>query len=87
MNPILHQLYSGDLTPQEKIWPSPSEQLPHKQWQTELSSFLQTQNPELAKTFRAMMDEFQLIYKTDTEEMFYQGFGLAVKLFTEALAY
>lgn len=87
MNPILHQLCSGDLTPQEKVWQSPPGQLPHRQWQTELSSFLQAQNPELAKTFRNMMDDFQLIYKTDTEEMFYQGFTLAVKLFTEALAY
>lgn len=87
MESILHQLYIGDLTPQEKVWPSPSERSPFKGWQAELSSFLHAQNPEMENTFRILMDDFRLIYKTDTEDMFYRGFGLAVKLFTEALSY
>lgn len=87
MNSILQQLYSGDLTPQEKAWPPPSEHAPFHQWQAELSSFLHAHNPELENTFRILIDDFRLIYKTNTEEMFYQGFSLAVKLLAEALAH
>ena len=42
--------------------------------------------PELEVKFQILMDDLTMSYTTDTEDMFYQGFGMAVKLFSEALS-
>ena len=50
-------------------------------------SVLRAQAPELEPKFNALMTDVLHAYTADTEEMFYQGFGLAVKLLSEALAH
>lgn len=77
MKSTLQQLYYGGLDPQAKRnCPLP--------WEPFFSR-LAAQSPELEKAFNDFMTEVNRTYVEDTEEMFYQGFSLAVKLLAEAL--
>lgn len=77
MKSTLQQLYYGGLDPQaERNYPLPREPF---------FSRLAAQSPELEKAFNDFMTEVNRTYVEDTEEMFYQGFSLAVKLLAEAL--
>lgn len=87
MNSILQQLYRGQISPQENIWPSHSTTFPFNHWQEHFTPLLRAQAPQLSPEFDALMDDLCLTYHRDTEEMFCQGFSLAVKLLAEALAY
>ena len=83
MDPILQQLYNGDLRPRSETADG-FEQFAH--CREYYGQFIKDQVPELEKKFNVLMDDLTLCYRMDTERMFYQGFGLAVKLFAEAAA-
>lgn len=87
MNPILQQLYDGEITPQESIFQAKTGEEPFRRWQERFAPLLHEHAPSLDAKFHVLMDDLKRIYNTDMEEMFYQGFGLAVKLITEALAH
>ena len=80
MNSILQDLYYGGLAPQaaNEGFSAHGESF---------SRLLKTQAPELEPSFTRLHTELSRIYIADTEEMFCQGFSLAVKLFAEALSY
>lgn len=80
MTSILQDLYYGGLAPQ-----AANEGI-SKHWDP-FSRLLKTQAPALEPNFTRLCTEVSRIYIADTEEMFCQGFSLAVKLFTEALSY
>lgn len=78
MKSTLQQLYYGGLDPQsERNCP-----LSRKPFFSRLTA----QSPELEKAFNDFMSDVNRTYVQDTEEMFYQGFSLAVKLLAEALS-
>lgn len=79
MQSYLQDLYHGS------ICPIASRQ--GVSWDKEaFCDILKERAPELEKKFNALMSDIRDAYVTDTEGMFFQGFGLAVKLITEALA-
>ena len=88
METILQQLYYGDLCPRADAV-KPNAQSNYQSFvrcQNNFGQILKNNAPELEVKFNILMDDLATCYTTDTEEMFYQGFGLAVKLFSEALA-
>ncbi len=80
MTSILQDLYYGGLDPR-----SANEGISDC-WES-FSRLLKTQAPELESAFTRLHTELDHIYIADTQEMFCQGFSLAIKLFTEALSY
>lgn len=88
MGTILHQLYSGDLFPQEDYLNVAQGSINntfrnHKQ---NFKKLLETHAPELLDSFNVLMDDLVLTYNDDTENAFCHGFGLAIKLITEGIA-
>lgn len=83
MDSILQQLYNGG---RDALWSTANgrEQL-FRCWK-KFGQILQEQAPELEPKFTVLMDDLTTFYFEDLEEMFYRGFGLAVKLFSEGLA-
>lgn len=88
MDSVLHQLYSGDLCPHDDVIKtrnaSGQDEFVHKK--AYFSQLLREQAPALTAKFNVLMDDLTLAYYEDTEDAFCQGFGLAVKLFTEGLS-
>ena len=80
MTSILQDLYYGGLDPR-----SAKEGISNR-WES-FSHLLKAQAPGLEPDFIRLHTELNHIYIADTEEMFCQGFSLAIKLFTEALSY
>ena len=80
MNSILQDLYYGGLDPR-----STTEGISDC-WES-FSRLLKAQAPILEPDFTRLYTELNHIYIADTEEMFCQGFSIAVKLLTEALSY
>lgn len=76
----LQDLYYGSLCPQ-------ADNQGFAQTQECFRKMLSAQAPELEQTFNILMSDMLHIYSVDTKNMFFQGFGLAVKLLTEALAH
>ena len=85
MNSILEDLYSGNLNPQEDADETYARMF--KRRKEYFREHLQGKDPELEKSFDVMMEDLTKSYHLTMEEKFYQGFSLAVKLITEALAY
>lgn len=81
MNSILQDLYNGNLCPREDSGHSILSV-----YQDDFQKALKAAAPELEPKFDAFMTELQYARLTETEDMFYTGFGLAVRLFTEALS-
>ena len=80
MNSILEDLFDGNLNPSlDHLDISPS-------WEI-FSAALQAEAPALEPKFRNLQTSINQTFLTNGEVMFYQGFSLAVKLFTAALAY
>lgn len=79
MTSILQDLFYGSLCPQEGLQDL-SQSLKY------FHDHLMTEAPELEKKFDVLRSDVLHAYQDDTEQMFYQGFGLAVKLFAEALS-
>lgn len=90
MYPILQQLYNGNIAPY-KAPHLPTDDLAAQDeflhFHNNLEQPLQTKAPELEKKCSYILSEIHRVYLDHTEEMFYQGFSLATKLLTEALAY
>ena len=88
MGPILQQLYHGDLCPRRDAWNESQDQCNEfVHWQERFGTLLNAQAPELTPQFKLMMDDLTQAYLTETEALFYHGFSLAAKLFTEALSH
>ena len=85
MNSILENLYSGNLNPQEDADETYANVF--KRRKEYFREQLQGKDPELEVKFNVMMEDLTQAYHITMEEMFYQGFGLAVKLLAEGLSY
>ena len=83
MDSILQQLYNGGMEP---LWRAVNsrEQLFHVR--KDFGEILREQAPELEPKFTILMEDLTAYYFEDLEEMFYRGFGMAVKLLSEGLA-
>ena len=86
MEPILKQLYRGELHPQKTVWEYQAGQALINDWQEFFEPLLHEQAPELDVTFKTLMGDVKSAYRTGTEAMFFKGFSLAVKLLGEALS-
>ena len=75
----LQDLYYGSLCPQA------DNQGITRRWEHFLG-YLKEQAPELEQKFSSLMDDTLCAYIADTENMFCQGYSLAVKLLAEALS-
>ena len=82
MESILQDLYNGDLCPREN-----AGQTAFVTYREHFQTVLKAQAPELEPKFHTLMNELTHANITETENMFYAGFSLAVKLFTAALSY
>lgn len=82
MTSTLQDLYNGDLCPREN-----AGQTAFVTYRDNFQTALKAHAPELESKFHTLMNELTHANITETEDMFYQGFSLAVKLFTEALSY
>ena len=82
MQSILQLLYHGDLCPQADIKNSSAI----AQYREIFSDILMAQAPDLQAKFKLMTDDLSLACALEAEHIFYQGFSLAFKLFTEALS-
>ena len=80
MNSILDDLFDGNLNPSlDQLDLSSS-------WEIFFAA-LQAEAPELEPKFRNLRASINQTFLTNGEIMFYQGFSLAIKLFTAALSY
>ena len=86
METILQQLYHGDLCPRADVAKPQSNYQSFAHCRDYFGQILQDKAPELEVKFNILMDDLTTCYTTDTEDMFYQGFGMAVKLLSEALS-
>ena len=87
MNILLQQLYHGDFCPRNSQQDSSCQNNEFTRWHRYFSKVMHEQAPELEAKFNILMDDLTLAHTTETEEMFYRGFSLGVKLFVEALFY
>ena len=88
METMLQQLYRGELCPRADA-ANPNAQSNYQSFAHRRDYFgqiLREKAPELEANFNILMEDLTMSYTTDVEEMFYQGFGLAVKLFSEGLS-
>ena len=83
MDSILQQLYHGGL---DTFSATANGRDCFSHCQKYFGQILQEQAPELEPKFAVLMDDLTMYYLDDMEAMFYRGFGLAVKLFSEGLA-
>lgn len=90
MYPILHQLYYGNIAPHRATrlpGGDPETQDEFLYYYNHLKQLLREQIPALEPQFNCLLSELSAVHAAEKEEMFYQGFTLAVKLLTGALAY
>lgn len=85
MNPILLQLYNGELHPRAEAEQPRVDMFTHRR--EYFCKHLTDKAPELETKFNAIMDDLFLDYTTGIEEAFLQGFSLAVRLMAAGLAY
>lgn len=86
METMLQQLYHGDLCPCADAAKPQSNYQSFAHRRDYFGQILREKAPELEANFNILMEDLTMSYTTDVEEMFYQGFGLAVKLFSEGLS-
>ena len=84
MEPILQQLYHGNLDGVSNTTNGREEFSYYRKY---FGQLLKDQAPALEPDFTMLMEDLTTYYLADTEEMFYRGFCLAVKLFSEGLAF
>lgn len=83
MDSILQQLYNGGF---DAPWTAVHGRDHIHHCREYFGPLLKDQAPELETKFNILMEDLSRDYFHDIEEMYYRGFGLAVKLFTEGLA-
>ena len=85
MNPILLQLYNGELHPRAEAEQARVDMFTHRR--EYFGQHLEGKAPELVPKFNVIMDDLFVDYTTGIQEAFIQGFSLAVRLMAAGLSY
>lgn len=85
MQPILRQLYSGELCPGQQM-PKSDEYMDSHNALLKSSEDLKARFPELESKIKDLLNEYSLMNTIEREEMFEYGFSLGIRLVLDALS-